>query len=173
MGLAIRYFKEVTFIDQDHTKVSDKDVWLYNDSTFSANGAGLLPEGVEPIRRLENIHYGRFRVQHGAGFSVGPYNHYWTWRQWLWKLIHDLSNINAVWQAPGSYEHLAFFNLIHFSDCEGVIGPIVSARLAREFSMHQPKIDALQDQHFQFVLLYRAFHEAFESAAGKGAVVFV
>lgn len=173
MGLAIRYFKEVTFIDQDKDKVGDKEAWLYNASTFSANGAGLLPEGVEPIRRIENTCYGRFRVQQDAGISVGPYSLYRTWRQWLWKLIHDLSNINAVWQAPGSYEHLAFFNLIHFSDCEGVIGPIVSARLAREFSVHQSKVDQLQDQHFLFVLLYRSFHQAFETAAGKGAVQFV
>lgn len=63
-----------------------------------------------------------------------------------------------------------FWELISFSDCDGIIGPLVSAKLAQDFGDFQPAADDHPDQHFRD--MYARWRTAFETAADTGFVDF-
>ena len=67
-------------------------------------------------------------------------------------------------------EAMPFYELVYFSDCEGVIGTTVSAKLARDFAAFQEKADAHHDEYFR--AKYSQWRKAFEMASDRGAVVF-
>jgi hypothetical protein len=103
-------------------------------------------------------------------FSAGSYSGYSRWREQLAKLV-GWDGASAAWKADGG----AFWELIHFSDCEGIIGGAVAAKLARDFAEHQAKVDALSDDDLEtrwFVQLYADWRKAFELAANGGVVHF-
>ena len=60
--------------------------------------------------------------------------------------------------------------MINFSDCEGVIGPKTSAKLAKDFAEFQAQADAHPDDWFRD--LYTTWRRAFELASDDGAVGF-
>jgi hypothetical protein len=92
-----------------------------------------------------------------AGYPASPYEQYGETR-----MRHDAT----VW---GGAEG-PFSELIHFSDCEGCIGPAYSAKLAKDFADNQAKADQHPDEPFR--RLYAHWRKAFELAANGGAVRF-
>ena len=62
-----------------------------------------------------------------------------------------------------------FSELINFSDCEGTIGAIVSAKLAKDFQDWDEKAQAVGQA---FYATYKIFQGIFEYASDHGAVVF-
>lgn len=63
-----------------------------------------------------------------------------------------------------------FFELIHFADNEGVIGPVVSAKLAKDFRDNYERAKAFGDGYW--LSKYEKWMAAFEMAADNGAVEF-
>lgn len=64
-----------------------------------------------------------------------------------------------------------FYELINFSDCEGVIGPEVSKKLYQDFVNFENKIrNCNMDSYFNNK--YKEFKEAFRVASKNGAVSF-
>lgn len=114
-----------------------------------------------------------------GGISMG-YSSYNAWRDELAKLAgypavpvdrYNTGNIQqrhdqGAWNSDGG----PFWELINFSDCEGVIGPLVSAKLAGDFASFQEKADAHHDERFKRA--YAQWRESFEMAADGGAVDF-
>lgn len=72
----------------------------------------------------------------------------------------------SVWYANGG----PFWELINFSDCEGVIGPNTCAKIAADFAAYQEKADAHPDELFRN--RYAQVRQLFEHAAGSGFVKF-
>lgn len=99
-------------------------------------------------------------------FSAGPYSSYNRWRDELAQLA-GYTSARAVWADPRPGP---FVELIHFSDCEGTIGPTTSAKLARDFAAQQPSADAHPDPGFRS--RYALWREAFDLAADGGCVRF-
>lgn len=116
-----------------------------------------------------------------VGYSIHSY-----WRDWLAKTagypaaepdgIDDsytrmFPHTTAAWRG-----HVGpFYELLNFSDCEGVIGPDTSAKLAVEFAEWEERIMATPNDvapRFDFHKLYRGWKRSFEIAAGKGFVHF-
>lgn len=83
---------------------------------------------------------------------------------------HDV----GAWHSGGG----PFFELIHFSDCEGTIGPVVSKKLAEDFAKYQKAADSFIGTHDDgkpggyFAEIYAEFRKAFETASNNGAVDF-
>lgn len=111
------------------------------------------------------------------GFLAGSYGGYNGWREQLAKLagypvgqyekygkMYD-SHCLACWNGATG----PFSELINFSDCEGVIGAAVAAKLAKDFADFQSKADECDDF---FTLKYAEWRKAFEMAADAGAVSF-
>lgn len=102
-----------------------------------------------------------------GGFRAGSYGGYNVWRDQLAQLA-GWPSAQAVWN--GKVATGPFVELINFSDCEGVIGAGVSAKLAKDFAAYQPKADAHPDEYFR--AKYAEWRRAFEAAADGGAVEF-
>lgn len=114
------------------------------------------------------------------GFRAGSYGYYNRWRNDLSRLAgypertykrdaysHGQQRFDAgAWEAESG----PFWELINFSDCEGVIGAEVSAKLAKDFADYQEKADAHESEDFRGA--YAEWRKAFEMAADNGAVEF-
>lgn len=92
-------------------------------------------------------------------FRAGSYIGYSNWRDTL----SELSN--------GS----DFIELINFSDCEGVIGPVVSKKLYKDFETNYSRAIKLskkiKDGDY-WISKYENWMRAFEYASDNGAVIF-
>lgn len=106
-------------------------------------------------------------------FRAGSYSGYNAWREWLAKTIHGVTP-QTIWDNPDQYIGKPFYELIEFSDCEGTIGPKISAKLAEDFRNYFADIDSLDetDDVDCYKTKYRDWQKAFELAANTGAVCF-
>ena len=84
-----------------------------------------------------------------------------------------LGSAEAV-QTISQKEGLPFVELIDFSDCEGVIGPKVAAKLAKDFADYEFMASAFAAESNDdfFLALYREWRRAFEWAADGGMIYF-
>lgn len=111
-----------------------------------------------------------------SGLSSG-YGTYNGWREELAKLAgypvqmreqygrEVESYCTACWggaQGP-------FSEQINFSDCEGTIGPVVSAKLAKDYAEFAEKAEAVDGYFWE---KYQEWQVAFQLAADNGAVKF-
>lgn len=176
MGLDITAYKQLTKLDV----------------LFNEDGEPVNPDTREPIdayvKVWENPDFpGRAEgLQSGAAYSYTDamdggrmgYGRYNGWRETLARVAgypaqeverygskekrHDA----GVWSAPSG----PFWELINFSDCEGTIGPVIAAKLAKDFAAHDARAKEAGDDHFYDA--YQLMREAFEFAADNGAVLF-
>ncbi len=130
-------------------------IWHFNDD-FPDHAEGLKEKTV-------------YTADESFDFSAGSYGGYNDWRDELAKMAGHPSAKHA-W-ANGA-DGKPFWELIHFSDCEGVIGPRISAKLAKDFAANQTKADAVEYGEGYFQDKYTDWRRAFEMAADNGAVEF-
>ena len=168
------------------------------DCVFNADGEPIDRETNEPLeddhyfQPYENSDFaGRMEgLEHKAVYSYGKHDHfkagsysgYNIWREELAKFAgypsvsvdryqtgsNQLRHDEGCWQHGKEGE--PFYELIIFSDCEGVIGSVVSAKLAADFKEHQEKADSHQEEWFR--VKYNQWRAAFEAASDNGAVDF-
>lgn len=172
MGLDITWHSRLTKAEgneafDEHGEVRDSDGWfiLYVNPDF-------------PGRADEIESWCAYRCEAYGHFSCGPYSRYNRWRDELAKLAgwplgkyeqygRDFDSYAAsAWDATDG----PFWELITFSDCEGVIGASVSAKLAKDFDDHQAKADEHPDEYFR--QQYAEWRNAFEKATDRGCVRF-
>jgi hypothetical protein len=173
MGLDISYYSRIDFYSRKSSDDSNGDVYLYpNDS--------LLDQS-EGIKSGEYICEG---IQ--DSFRAGSYSGYSGWRRnlakmigWeiedLWRNVETLvqrnENLNDVLNENDRFSvDIPFVELLHFSDCEGFIGPKTSAKLHEDFLEWDEKAKAV-DQGY-FYERYQEWTKAFEVASDGGCVVF-
>lgn len=110
-------------------------------------------------------------------FRAGSYGGYNHWREKLAKMIgttpQDLWNENDSAAARST----PFYELICFSDCDGVIGPKTSAKLYADFKEHRNKAgkapeSGYHDDDTYFASLYVQWMNAFDLASRGGVVRF-
>lgn len=109
-----------------------------------------------------------YQYEEEYGFRAGSYGGYNEWRNSLALLAGYARGAESAWAG----EVGPFYELINFSDCEGTIGPVTSAKLAREFEQFTEaakKKWGPKSWEFEVFLEWR---RAFELAAGDGAVCF-
>ena len=168
------------------------------DAVFDADGEPINPETREPLDDYARFYVnsdfpGREGgIEHNAvyayteahGFRAGSYSGYSVWREKLAALAnypqveHErvqgyapsrvMSSAAAAWS--GKCEGMPFVELVNFSDCEGVIGPEVAAKLAKDFAEFEERAKAVGDE--RFYSCYCDWRKAFEMAADSGAVSF-
>ena len=125
--------------------------------------------------------YRPYKAEESMWFTAGSYSSYGIWLSQLAELAKPTDSEIAQLQlfddlilgAPVgamNAENGPFVELISFSDCEGVIGPETSAKLAKDFADYQAQADQHSDEYFR--ARYRQWREAFEFARVNGAVCF-
>jgi len=176
MGLDISYASKINFErrrDPDFEEMDQNSVFLYpNDSLLDQSekikGGEYISEGVQ------------------GSFRAGSYSGYGSWRRmlsemigWeienLWRhvatLVQRNENLNVVLSENDDFKvDIPFVELLHFSDCEGFIGPKTSAKLHAEFLEWDEKAKTV-DQGY-FYEKYQEWTEAFKVASDGGCVIF-
>lgn len=182
MGLDISYASRINFEkrrEPDFEEMHQNSVFLYpNDS--------LLDQS-EGIKAGEYICEG---VQ--GSFRAGSYSGYGSWRKmlseligWeiedLWRNVATLAqrseNLNDVLSESDELKvDIPFIELLHFSDCEGFIGPKTSAKLHVDFLEWDEKARNFRNYQLQaqnhFYEKYQEWTEAFKVASDGGCVIF-
>ena len=119
----------------------------WSETHFPGRGEGIDPDTVYTFNERFN-------------FRAGGYGGYNWWRSTLDRFKGDE----------------AFQELINFADNEGVIGPVVSKKLANDFVKYESEAIAfsktLADNEDFWLESYRNWKKAFEVAADNGAVNF-
>lgn len=104
---------------------------------------------------------------------IGAYSYYGAWRDQLAKLagyppvggrLRPYSE--GAWAATEG----PFWELIDFTDCDGVLGTAVCQKLAKDFAAYEESARRLGDEDFLYT--YLQFKAAVELASDGGAVVF-
>jgi hypothetical protein len=107
-------------------------------------------------------------------FRAGSYSGYNRFRESIAFLALGVSP-KTIWENTEAYKNKPFFELINFSDCEGVIGPVTSAKLFQDFKDFEAEIEKKSiaghgGASEWFMESYRNWMKAFEIAADSGFV---
>jgi len=161
MGLVITAFERVELVStnvdpKEETSREDGLVLLYPCEDFPAQADGLVK--------------GVYRF-HGKplDISCGSYRAYDFGRKLLAEMVgRDLESLWKTTDGTG----VPFYELLHFADSEGVIGPKTSTKLAADFDAHEARATTWHNDNWSawYGRLREAFHLA--SGSGTGAVEF-
>lgn len=120
--------------------------------------------------QADDLTTGIYSVDAGGHIGCGAYSRYNRWRDQLAALA-GYGSAEAAWrQSDGGRTEGPFWELINFSDCEGVIGPRTSAKLAKDFSDFAAGAANHADEYFREK--FTEWRNAFETAGRGGAVHF-
>lgn len=183
MGLDITAYR---FCDVGDTVIEQWDCRIYNGENFKGRADDLVNGATYCVAEM-------------IKFRAGSYSSYNTWRDMLAQMAGYARMEDDAWRkhlvkaAGGTelYRELkhpyaatawaaesgSFWELINFSDCEGVIGAVTSAKLVQDFKEHERKAAAFSnclssDWCDDFFELYEKWQEAFTLASQGGAVCF-
>lgn len=156
----------------DETKISHADAENYYDIPDITR----LYVDYSPLDQHDDLESGFYRCgdKYERSFKAGSYSGYNRWREKLSLLALGVMP-EEVWDQPELYRGKPFVELIHFSDCEGVIGPKTSAKLAKdfvEFKERAEEDEGLKEySSFMPYSHYDEWAEAFKLAAETHGVV--
>lgn len=171
MGLDITAYRKLTKLN---ATVDEDGYGVDSETGKKIEGDYFVPNFNHEFDRHEGLEHGVYSFEEDFAFRAGSYGGYSRFRDDLAKLAgyqehptadHD-RHAESAWEAGEG----PFWEMIYFSDCEGTIGPKVSAKIAQDFSNHQIKADAHEDEYFRE--RYSNWRKAFEMAAEGGAVDF-
>lgn len=169
-GLDVTAYEKLTLVpspqfDRDGEPVGEHQVRLAPGG-FVERFAGLTAEAV-------------YRYQSAFEFRAGSYSGYNNWRNELAKLAGyaqtpyksfdgkiELRYDATVWKSGKG----PFWELIDFSDAEGVIGPVVCERVHQDFLRYRAAAAKHADEYFRSS--YEEWTKAFAMCANGGAIEF-
>jgi len=174
MGLDISYYQNLQFDSPDSDNNDDKyDTGLIHLYKVVAVGdhVHLAYGGAD---RSDGLQTGWYKGERGGSFRAGSYSGYNEWRNHLSLCMLKLE-ASQVWESePEGGSGRPFAELIHFSDCEGFIGPKTSAKLAADFSANKKKAQKYSEAQGEdwFYAKYKDWMAAFQCASSNGIVQF-
>lgn len=178
MGLDITCYSQITELDcvydVDGEPIDPQTRHPIDDDTYFT--VYINPDFPGRADELKDKH--PYSYARSFGFRAGSYSGYNEWREELAKMagypkVATVTHRGAV-MLYGEGASLAgkgpFFELIHFSDCEGTIGAAVASKLSQDFADFQSAADAIPDEWFRS--RYADWRKGLEMAANNGAVRF-
>jgi len=141
--------KNYVFTDEHGNTYTDEECW-YSDDLKDQDEA-------YPGRSLGIIGDQIYKYQASSWKKIGCYQYY---SQWCDKLREHTKNLNT-----------AFDELLNFTDCEGVLGPVVCRKLKNDFKLYKKYIKIENDRYFWNT--YNKFADAFKLAGRDGIVIFM
>lgn len=158
MGLDIRAYSNITPTDES---VSEDDFQGFYSDTHN-----------DFIERLAPLVNGvRYDGDDELHFRAGSYRGFNNWREQLAKLAgYSASGADERHQHSQGAWNLSggkFWELIHFSDCDGCIGSVAAKKLLSDFEGTD-----VSDQDDFFKTIYENFKRACRIASNNGAIYF-
>ena len=119
---------------------------------------------------MDNGDYYKTEGSEEYDFRAGSYSSYGDFRREIAETFLNSTPVK-VWSSPQSYEGQPFYELIDFSDCEGVIGPGVCSKLHKDFVEGREKF--VEEVHSDWsVERYDRFTKALSVAKEDGVIIF-
>lgn len=157
MGLDISAYSRIRFVHGEDARTDE-----------CYDGPHIAVYGEDFPERLDGLVPGCYTSDlPGIRFHAGSYEGYNSWRAWLCQYALGVQP-ELVWKAPEDFAGRPFVELVNFADNEGTIGPVTSAKLAKDFANHHPP--PASDGYY--VEKYDEWHRAFTLAANDGCVMF-
>lgn len=157
MGLDITAYRKLKVVknpvlDKDGDLVNWETEWQpggsmeWSEKHFPGRGQGIEPQAV-------------YTWKDSFGFRASSYSGYNWWR----SKLEEFAGENQ------------FQELINFADNEGVIGPVVSKKLYKDFTENYERaveFDKTLGEGKRWINQYENWKKAFEMAADNGAIDF-
>lgn len=105
----------------------------------------------------------------GIEFMAGSYGTYNGLRRQLSLMAHD-KEPQEIWNDRERYKGRDFYELIDFSDCEGVIGPTTAGKLYYDFRSYREAYHMQNNEWDNEV--YDNWMKAMELASNDGIIIF-
>jgi hypothetical protein len=102
-------------------------------------------------------------------FRAGSYGTYNGFRGSISQIAHNVAP-SVIWSNPEIYKGSAFYELINFSDCEGVIGPDTASKLLSDFKQYREEF--MKDNDVWEGEKYDYWIKALELAGNDGLLIF-
>lgn len=160
MGLDVTAYECVRFVPGCSPNECGDHRGMYPEPHFYAQADGMQP----------GCYVTEGKAEH---FYAGAYSGYNAWRRDLANAMLGVTP-EVVWNDPAAFAGKSFVELVNFSDCEGLIGPRTSAKLARDFAEHRERAVAHSENASRpwFLARYDDFAAAFKLAAREGGAVW-
>jgi len=164
MGLDITAYSDIEFVQSlGDTSPNQADEFyslgytrIYeNDPAFTERGDGLEP--------------GWYKRDGSMGFRAGSYGGYNMRRRSLAQAVFAVEP-EEIWKDPDTYTHNSVSLLIHFTDCDGFIGPVTSKKIYDDL-IQIPEVAISQWELNEYDFLSN-FTAAFKLASQNGVVRF-
>jgi hypothetical protein len=173
MGLDITAYSKVRKL-QDLPRLEDGDI----DWDEIGDEKIIVTANPDFHERAEGIEEGLYACDGEKHcFRAGSYGGYNTFRNMLAQVGMGAADFE-VWGQPGTYSGEPFFELVNFSDCEGMIGPKTCAKLYQDFlslkDTFYAQMDAGGDESYAeyYKQKYEDWTEAFRIGQDAGFVDF-
>lgn len=169
MGLDITAYRQLKKVDESEIK-RDEDGEIDEDAFDYDTHHHLYVNSHYPERAPEIQSDAVYTSAEDYGFRAGSYGGYNNWRNGLAELAGydpiDDRHDKGAWETDGG----PFWELINFSDCEGVIGSSVSKKLLADFLAFDAAAKTHRGEYFYEV--YQEFTKGLTFAADDGALHF-
>lgn len=177
MGLDIRAVSKLTKCE------------IQNDEAYEkySNVINVTPEYDLVFNQSSGLNgYYEYSNSDYKSFRAGSYSGYGKWRETLaksigidiedlWMSVERDTRLGLVLNDRASI-NIPFVELLHFSDCEGCIGPDVSKKLHNDFVNNRGIVESYIKSNLTYpsdwMSLYDDFTEAFRIASNNGVVQF-
>lgn len=159
MGLSITAYRNIKPIAASEIEMDEDGIPVDDEKYITTHGMVEYTEKYWAGRSKPIDDDGYYTFDDSYDFYAGSYLGYNDWRDWLAKISDGKS----------------FGELIDFSDCEGVIGSVASAKLYDDFMKNRVNAKAACGDYKERVWameLYNCWTKAFKMARDNGAVMF-
>lgn len=170
MGLDITSYSRLRFVrhrsESDPGEYMDRYVYLYDNPDFP-----------EHLDEYQSGFYEQLPGSERMEFCAGSYGGYNMWRDILSKFSLD-ADPRTVWMNEELFQDRPFFELVHFSNCEGTIGTDTCTKLAKDFQDFAEKAERFAENLRDswggewWLEKYREWQEALELATDGGFILF-
>lgn len=168
MGLDINFYKDAKLMTPP--KGSDVKEWA-EEQDFVYISAGIVEYSSLHFAHLPRLIEGAYQCEYVSDMPSRAYSTYNRWRDNLAKFA-GYGSAENVWN---NYKKGPFYELIHFSDCEGFITGDAVSKLHKDFSENKERIFSLVLDNFggeEFKSYYEKFAEGLEAIHGKSPIIW-
>lgn len=175
MGLDVTAYSELEFYfeansyDEAEAQLSDID------NFFVVTHWDYMTERMTPIKNPEGEKVHVYKYKDAGGEISHSYGGYNVFRAWLSTNFIGVPP-ETVWKSELYYKDYPFAELVHFSDCEGVIGWIAAERISQAFKDNYERakeICSYEGVEGKYTLRnYERWMKASELASKQGALHF-
>ncbi|MCB0246658.1 MAG: hypothetical protein KDI12_24825 [Anaerolineae bacterium] len=173
MGLDITAYSRLKFIeriepvgDKWGSEIWEDKYWGTGQNTVYVSGYDQFPGRRAPLAIPPGRCVDVYSYFHSLDFRAGSYSGYNWWRNEL-SLISSGMSAENVWS---SEKAVPFYELINFSDAEGVIGSVACKELLADFEQFSG--DAQRHKDPWFWEAYQKWHQAVQLGADDGMIEF-